>query len=282
MDTNKVIRLANKLSDNEFSSFTPTEIYKLRNSDDYDSISTVYNFLTAEEFLLFCFILPAISGDKDYKSIISKFTSNLTFLSYIHINELNPEVDCEECSTSGEQTCHRCGGDGNVDCSQCGGSGDQDCNNCDGTGEVEDGETCSDCLGDGTESCEYCDGSGYERCENCNGRGEENCHNCDGQGYVETTDKFQGTWYYLITIDDKMISELPYYSLGDVLSSSLIKLENCLVLRYVYEVCDNENLNSDSIEKDTDYFIGFDDDKLEFEKGVNGIHCSNEGTPVIC
>jgi RecJ-like exonuclease len=245
--------------------------------------ATVYEFFDADEILLLCFILPAISSGEDIESIVSNFTTKLTFYTYVFLTELDPEVECEACDGRGTQDCRECSGNGQVDCNECGGRGQVDCGYCDGTGEDEENDTCSYCDGDGDVECDECDGDGYERCSECNGSGNEDCDECNGTGYIETLDKFRGIQFDTITIDDSMISELPYYDFGDVMSEKLADKKNSIVIRQKELICDNDELSSKSdLEAETYYFIGMYDDNPQFRKGVNHILCSNEDTPIIC
>ena len=283
MEVNKVLRAAKKLSDSEYESWTPTAVYNSFVKDKDMEYATVYEFFDADEILLLCFILPAISSGKDIESIISNFTTKLTFYTYVFLTELDPEVECESCDGRGTQDCRECAGNGQVDCSECGGRGQVDCSYCDGTGEDEENDTCSYCDGDGDVECDECDGDGYERCSECNGSGNEDCDECNGPGYIETFDKFRGIQFDTITIDDSMISELPYYDFGDVMSEKLADKKNSIVIRQKELICDNDELKSKSdLETETYYFIGMYDDNPQFRKGVNHILCSNEDTPIIC
>ena len=283
MEVNKVVRAAKKLSDSEYESWTPTAVYNSFVKDKDMEYATVYEFFDADEILLLCFILPAISSGKDIEGIISNFTKKLTFYTYVFLTELDPEVECEACDGRGTQDCRECAGNGQVDCGECGGRGQVDCGQCDGTGEDEENNTCSYCDGDGEVECSECDGDGYERCGECNGSGNEDCDECNGVGYIETLDKFRGIQFDTITIDDSMISELPYYDFGDVMSEKLADKKNSIVIRQKELICDNDELKSKSdLETETYYFIGMYDDNPQFRKGVNHILCSNEDTPIVC
>jgi hypothetical protein len=80
-----------------------------------------------------------------------------------------------------------------------------------------------------------------------------------------------------------MISELPYYDFGDVMSEKLADKKNSIVIRQKELICDNDELKSKSdLETETYYFIGMYDDNPQFRKGVNHILCSNEDTPIVC
>ena len=283
MEVNKVVRAAKKLSDSEYESWTPTEVYNSFVKDKDMEYATVYEFFDADEILLLCFILPAISSGKDIESIVSNFTKKLTFYTYVFLTELDPEVECEACDGRGTQDCRECAGNGQVDCNECGGRGQVDCSYCDGTGEDEENDTCSYCDGDGDVECDECDGDGYERCSECNGSGNEDCDECNGPGYIETFDKFRGIQFDTITIDDSMISELPYYDFGDVMSEKLADKKNSIVIRQKELICDNDELKGKSdLEAETYYFIGMYDNNPQFRKGVNHILCSNEDTPIVC
>ena len=99
----------------------------------------------------------------------------------------------------------------------------------------------------------------------------------------ETLDKFRGIQFDTITIDDSMISELPYYDFGDVMSEKLSDKKNSIVIRQKELICDNDELKSKlDLEAETYYFVGMYDDNPQFRKGVNHILCSNEDTPIVC
>ena len=106
------------------------------------------------------------------------------------------EIECGECSGSGNHDCENCY-TGTVDCSYCDGDGNRECRDCDGDGEIEcgycygdgtiDEDDCSDCGGSGRINCDDCDG-GEIQCEDCDGDGEVECDDCYGSGEIECGD----------------------------------------------------------------------------------------------
>jgi len=272
MDTDKVLRLAKKMSDEEFRGFSPSEVFQYFVSTADETI--VYEFLKPKEFILFCFLTHRISNGLSVEDVISKF-SQLIAYSYIEITELDPESECPRCDGSGEMSCTNCGGSGNEDCNYCDGSGNEECDVCDGSGEDEEGDTCQTCDGDGSKDCNECGGTGTFDCSECHGSGEETCYECDG-GYITKEGYYSAVQYFVVTIDSKIISEIAYYENMDRLPESLLPLQNInsiLVKQDNHSPCDDIE---EEIEKGDSYFIGSDiDGDISMWKTGRGIDISD-------
>ena len=266
MDADKVFRLAKNMSDDEFEGFSPTEVFQYFVSTVDDTIA--YEFLKPKEFILFCFLVHRISNKMSIEGLT---LDRLVAYSYIEINELDPEIEFDYCSGSGEISCSDCGGSGLENCNECDGNGSIDCNVCEGTGEDEEGNTCLNCNGDGSMDCNNCGGSGSFYCQECHGSGEEKCSNCN-DGYITKDGYYSATQFFVVTIDPKISSDIVYYEKMDVLPESLLPSKNInsiLVKQDNHSPCDD-------IEKEIEsgdlYFIGSDTDtKISMYKTHRGI-----------
>ena len=126
--------------------------YKFQNQDytiNIDQIDYDIDLISPTNIPVLVFTAYEISRGNNDETIVGKIKNNLFGFNTYDFGDTENDVDCEECSGSGEVSCSDCEGDGYTDCRNCDGNGEMDCPDCDGAGEDEEGNTCGNCEGSG-------------------------------------------------------------------------------------------------------------------------------------
>ena len=200
MESNKVIKLAKKLSKRANIKFQKTYDY-FKNSHLFELISE----MSANDVIYLVIISSLIKRgvDIDKIDVFNYIQSKIFIFSTIEKN--SNEVD---------ETCGDCGGSGEVNCGDCGGTGKIECEDCGGDGEDSDGYTCDRCDGDGDFECQSCS-NGYVSCDTC-----------DGNGEIENYEMSRITQQLLVSIDEKLFSLLEL-EVEEILSYEMLeKIKN--------------------------------------------------------
>jgi hypothetical protein len=191
-----VVSLAKKLKP-KFVGNNPTQIYDKIRNDRF--VKMAVENLDGRDYIILIFML-ANDKNVDLTSLYTVIDYNLFAVVTGLVNEVDPEVECQECGGTGDVQCTECYGDGNFSCNTCEGSGEVECGDCGGDGVDSDGETCDNCSGDGNETCNDCGGDGELNCSYCYGSGNESCGECDS-GYVTEFNKQNIEMFEIISYD---------------------------------------------------------------------------------
>lgn len=168
----------------------------------------MYDRMTSDEIVLFCFLCSEISLGLKPEEIgkkIEDITKNLYSFSIIEVTNIEPT-----------ETCGNCDGEGEISCDNCNGSGELDCDGCGGSGEVEDDEgnniTCSNCGGDGTLTCDECH------------RGRIECDSCYGSGEIEKSGYMSISVEEFISYDSEILNRLELLNEFDEVDNDTLNL----------------------------------------------------------
>lgn len=159
-----------------------------------------------------------------------------------------------------------------IECENCSGSGETICNRCGGTGSLPGFAT----FGGGFTSCDVCIGSGYVPCLKCDGNGS-NEEWADNEETDEEEDGYDTKYdLYNFSNDDKYSYVLQYAENGNILAQydlgmmylnkevnlNEIPASENLATDSFEEYCSNQNINFNE-EDDDDYYSYYEADKYE-------------------
>lgn len=270
------------MSNMDLKGLNPTEIFNfyINNHDE-----SVYELLDAKNFVLFCFFTHRIVNNLPTDDVFKNY-ENIIAYSYFKVTEINPDVECDSCGGYGSNTCDWCDGTGYNECTECEGYGDVSCDSCDGdgyetcgvcygAGTDEEDNTCTNCYGDSQIECGDCDGRGKVTCDDCDGdgkyvcshcdQGEEICGECEGAGNVETEDKYSASQYYVLSFDNRIISEVPHQEKNYKLKNFFKNTNNIntiISLVSKHELCDN--YEGHDLDNDVEYFFDYSDEIFNY------------------
>lgn len=257
MEKNKLLSFASKLKNKYKNVESSTELYNLLKGNDLINEILGENILTPEDFIYLIFMIFLLNKGNEPNSVLRFISNSLFGFKIYYIVESEPEVECDECHGSGEQscdecdgglvTCRNCGGDKEVECSECDGDGRVDCGTCNGSGESEDGSECPDCDSTGLEQCSRCNGTGNVRCDYCWGQGDNTCDNCggsskvgcehcDGRGTKTINDSHEVEIFYFLSVNSKIMDKLLYLEDDSKISDNFLtqlKNDKLTILCYI-------------------------------------------------